>query len=62
MLYGTECWAIKKTHACKMEVAKMQMIRWMYGHTKVYQIIKEVIRVRLGVASIADKIGEMGLG
>ncbi|XP_021986223.1 uncharacterized protein LOC110882541 [Helianthus annuus] len=27
MLYGTDCWAIKKTQACKMEAAETRMLR-----------------------------------
>ncbi|XP_076894172.1 uncharacterized protein LOC143546373 [Bidens hawaiensis] len=27
MLYGTDCWAIKKTHMRKLEVAEMRMLR-----------------------------------
>ena len=58
MLYGTDCWAIKKTHAHKMEVAEMRMLRWMCGNTRLDRIRNEVFRERLGVASIADKIKE----
>ena len=35
MLYGTECWAIKRTQARKLEVAEMRMLRWMCGHTRL---------------------------
>jgi hypothetical protein len=58
MLYGTECWAIKKTHARKMEVAEMRMLRWMGGHTRMDRIRNEVFRERFGVARISDKIKE----
>ncbi|KAJ0587063.1 hypothetical protein HanIR_Chr04g0158951 [Helianthus annuus] len=58
MLYGTDCWAIKKTQARKMEVAEMRMLRWMCGHTRLDRIRNEVFRERLGVASITDKIKE----
>ncbi|KAJ0851966.1 hypothetical protein HanRHA438_Chr14g0632811 [Helianthus annuus] len=58
MLYGTDCWAIKKTQARKMEVAEMRMLRWMCGHTRLDRIKNEVFRERLGVASISDKIKE----
>ena len=27
MLYGSECWATKKQHICKMKVAEMRMLR-----------------------------------
>jgi len=39
-----------------MKVAKMRMIRWIYGHTRLDKIRNEVIRGRIGVASIEDKI------
>ena len=58
MLYGTDCWAIKKTHAHKMDVAEMRMLRWMCGHTRLDRIRNEVLRERLEVASISDKIKE----
>ena len=58
MLYGTECWAIKKAHAQKMEVAEMRMLRWMCGHTRSDRMRNEVFRNRLGVANISDKIKE----
>jgi len=34
LLYGTECWAIKRYHAQKMSVVEMHMLRWMYGDTR----------------------------
>ena len=33
MVYGAETWAVKKAHEKKMEVAEMQMLRWMCGVT-----------------------------
>ena len=58
MLYGTECWAIKKVQARKMEVAEMRMLRWMCGHTRLDRMRNEVFRERLGVASISEKMKE----
>ena len=31
MLYGTECWAVKKQYVSKRSVAEMRMLRWMCG-------------------------------
>ncbi|KAE8674391.1 Potassium channel KAT3 [Hibiscus syriacus] len=31
MLYGSECWAIKKDHIRRMEAAEMRMLRWACG-------------------------------
>ncbi|XP_021974358.1 uncharacterized protein LOC110869410 [Helianthus annuus] len=58
MLYGTDCWAIKKTQTRKMEVAEMRMLRWMCGHTRLERMRNEVFRERLAVASISSKIKE----
>ncbi|XP_021980129.1 uncharacterized protein LOC110876260 [Helianthus annuus] len=58
MLYGTYCWAIKKTQAPKMEVADMKMLRWMCGHTRLDRIRSEVFRECLGVYNIPDKLKE----
>jgi len=34
MLYGTECWAVKKQHIHKMSVVEMRMLRWISGIQK----------------------------
>ncbi|KAL6503372.1 hypothetical protein OROGR_025295 [Orobanche gracilis] len=44
LLYGTECWAVKRCHVQKMNVAEMRMLRWMCGHTKKDRLRNEVIR------------------
>ena len=41
-----------------MKVAEMRMIRWICGHTRLDKIKNEVIRGKIGVASIEDKIRE----
>jgi len=38
-----------------MKVAEMRMIRWMCGHTRFDKIRNEVIKSKIGVASIEDK-------
>lgn len=38
MSYGSEWWTAKVQHIYKMNVAKMQMLRWMCGHTKLDNI------------------------
>ena len=58
MLYGTECWAVKKQHVQKMSVVEMRMLRWMSGKIRMDKIRNEHIRKNLGVASIGDKIRE----
>ena len=61
LLYGVECWPIKRSHLQRMKVAEMRMIRWICGHTRHDKIRNEVIRGRIGVASIEDKIRETRL-
>jgi len=61
LLYGAECWMIKKSHVQRMRVAEMRMIRWICGHTRLDKIRNEVIRGKIGVASITDKIREVRL-
>ncbi|XP_019255021.1 PREDICTED: uncharacterized protein LOC109233592 [Nicotiana attenuata] len=34
MLYGAECWPVKKSHVQKIKVVEMRMLRWMCGHTR----------------------------
>ena len=58
MLYGSECWALKRKHEHKMKVTEMRMLRWMCGHTIKDRIYNDHIRHRVGVASIAEKMVE----
>ncbi|XP_019258913.1 PREDICTED: uncharacterized protein LOC109237106 [Nicotiana attenuata] len=63
ILYGAECWPVKIAHVQKMKVAEMRMLRWMCGHTRLDKIRNEVIRDKVGVASIEDKMrAKRGLG
>ena len=55
LLYGVECWPIKKSHVQRMRVAEMRMIRWICGHTRLDKIRNDVIRDKIGVASIEDR-------
>ena len=61
LLYGVECWPIKKSQVQKMHVAEMRMLRWMCGHTRSDKIKNEVIREKVGVAPVADKMREARL-
>ncbi|XP_009614238.1 uncharacterized protein [Nicotiana tomentosiformis] len=61
MLYGTECWPIKKSHIQKMKVAEMRMLRWMYVHTKMDKIRNEDIGEKVGVAPMDDQMRETTL-
>ena len=61
MLYGSECWALKKTHIQRLMVAEMRMIRWICGYTRLDKIRNEVIRDIVKVAPIEDKMRESRL-
>ena len=56
LLYGAECWPIKRSHIQRMRVTKMRMIRLICGHMRLDKIRNEVIRTKIGVASIEDKL------
>jgi hypothetical protein len=58
MLYGTECWPIKKQQVNKISVAEMRMLRWMCGKTRRDRIRNETIREMVGVAPIEEKLRE----
>ncbi|XP_019265512.1 PREDICTED: uncharacterized protein LOC109243073 [Nicotiana attenuata] len=61
MLNGAEFWPVKNSHTHKLKTAEMRMLRWMYGHTRLDKIRNEVIREKLGVALVDDKIREARL-
>ncbi|KAG5583946.1 hypothetical protein H5410_044380 [Solanum commersonii] len=52
LLYGAECWSAKNAHVQKMHVAEMRMSD---------KIRNEVIREKVGVASVVDKLREARL-
>uniref|UniRef100_A0A1U7W568 Uncharacterized protein LOC104225110 n=1 Tax=Nicotiana sylvestris TaxID=4096 RepID=A0A1U7W568_NICSY len=56
MLYGAECWPVKKSHVQHMKVADMRMLRWMCGHTRLNRIRNEVIWDKVGVAPVETKM------
>ena len=58
LLYGTECWAIKRYHAPKMSVAEMRMLRWMCDNTRRDKVRNEDIRTKIGIAPIEEKMRE----
>jgi len=61
VLYGSECWPLKKTQAQRLMVAEMRMIRWMCGFTRLDRIRNEVIRSLAEVAPIEEKLRETRL-
>ena len=58
LLYGSECWPVKKNFEHKMEVTEMRMLRWMCGHTLMDRIRNQEFRDKLGVAPISGKMRE----
>ncbi|KAL6556647.1 hypothetical protein OROGR_005935 [Orobanche gracilis] len=58
LLYGTECWAVKQCHVHKMSVAEMRMLRWMCGHMRKDRVRNEIIRTKVGVTCIENKMRE----
>ncbi|VFQ99294.1 unnamed protein product [Cuscuta campestris] len=61
MLYGAECWAVKKTHVRRLHAAEMRMLRWICGKTRLDRISNEVIRRQVGMAPVEDKLREARL-
>ncbi|VFQ81273.1 unnamed protein product [Cuscuta campestris] len=61
MLYGAECWAVKKTRVRRLHAAEMRMLRWMCGKTRLDRISNEVIRRQVGMAPVEDKLREARL-
>ena len=56
ILYGSECWPIKKTQVQRLRDVEMRKIRWMCGYTRMDRIRNEVIRDLVKVAPIEDKM------
>ena len=56
MMYGSETWGIKKTQEKRMDVAEMRMLRWSLGLTRKDKVRNEIIRERMGVRPVSEKI------
>jgi hypothetical protein len=56
MLYGAECCPTKWWHVQQLSVAEMCMLRWICGHTRRDRVWNDVIRERLGVAPVKEKL------
>jgi len=61
VLYGLECWPLKKTQVQRLKVTEMRMLRWMCGYSRLDKIRNGVIRNSVGVAPIDDKLRESRL-
>lgn len=44
MLYGIECWAVKKEHAQKVNVVELRLLTWMSSNTLRDKLRNEFIQ------------------
>ncbi|KAF3650530.1 Syntaxin-81 [Capsicum annuum] len=58
MLYGAECWLVTHSHIQKVKVAEMRMLRLLCGLTRGDKIMNEIIREKMRVALVEDKMRE----
>lgn len=58
MLYGLECWAIKKCKEQKLHVSEMGMIRRAEGVAMTDKVRNEHIRATFKVVPIVEKVRE----
>ncbi|XP_070002811.1 uncharacterized protein [Nicotiana sylvestris] len=61
MLYGAKCWSVKPYHVEKMKMAEMRMLRWMCRRTMLDKVRNEVIRDKVDMAPVEDKMREARL-
>ena len=61
LLYGAECWSVKKADEQRMSVTEMRMLRWIAMVSKKEHIKNEEIRSRTKVTAITEKIMESQL-
>ena len=58
LLYGSECWPLRKAQERRLETAELRMLRWICGKTMTDHIPNVTFRHPLGVESISKKIRE----
>ena len=56
MLYGAECWAMRKKEEYLLNKTEMRMLRWIQGISLKDHIRSEEIRKRLNVMPIVDQV------
>ena len=56
MMYGAKAWAVQRAQEKKLNVAKMRMLIWMSGVTKLYGISNARIRETTKVGDISKKV------
>ena len=58
MLYGAECWPLKKYQEEKLHTAEMRMLRWAGGVSRLDHIKNIHVRGSFRVAPIGEKMTE----
>ncbi|XP_039276063.1 uncharacterized protein LOC120349649 [Nilaparvata lugens] len=58
MLYGSECWPLKKQQEDRLHSAEMKMLRWAGGVTRLDHIRNTHVRGSFRVAPVYEKIME----
>ena len=61
LLYSSKTWPMKRAQEKRMEVAKMKMLRWMCGVTRLDRIKNDYIRDTVKVAEVTKKMQERRL-
>lgn len=61
MIYGAQCWPLRKDQAQQLHVAEMRMLRWSAGVTLMDKVTNKYIRGSLKVTPISDKLAETRL-
>ena len=61
LLYGAECWTVRKMEEKVLEKTEMRMLRRIKGVTLRDRVKSVDIRKELGVSSIQDKVRETRL-
>jgi len=61
VLYGSDCWPLKKIQVQRLMVAEMRMVKWMCGFTRLDKIKNGVIRGLAEVGPIEEKMRESRL-
>ena len=58
MLYGSECWPIKKVQQNKLEVQQSRVLRWALGIKWQDKLENEYVRFRVEIESMGQRLRE----
>ncbi|XP_063545740.1 uncharacterized protein LOC134753731 [Cydia strobilella] len=61
LIYGAECWPMKKVHTTKVHTTEMKMLRWAGGVTLADRVRNEHIRGSFKIRPIEEKLSETRL-